>query len=291
MTTWLPRGLLFAIGMVVLRVVQGSLINASPTNAGSISLGLVGLFALAALILGFFDGAADARASADPDRRRDLATRWLLAGLVAGVIGGLAVWFISGFYKPIYAEGLLPELTAFAAFTALLVFFPAILGVIAGRWLVDRGRPEEPRRHGSDVFTSVHEPVHDRAPSVATGGTAPVAATTTAATAVLDYPEEYSEERTSEYSDEVTSHSAQEVTSHSDQVDEVTSPVELADRVVDETHQVHQAAQEAYEDETEEITEQIREQADRIEAEVNEVVDPDTTTTTIVYPDEDETAK
>ena len=37
MTTWLPRGVLLAIGMVLLRLVQGALINASPTNAGAIS--------------------------------------------------------------------------------------------------------------------------------------------------------------------------------------------------------------------------------------------------------------
>ncbi|MGI9124562.1 MAG: B-4DMT family transporter, partial [Mycobacterium sp.] len=88
MTTWLPRGLVFAAGMVLVRLLQGSLINATPTNAGKISVGLVLLFGAAAGIWGFFDGAADARANPDPDRRRDLAMRWLVAGLVAGVLSG-----------------------------------------------------------------------------------------------------------------------------------------------------------------------------------------------------------
>ena len=66
MTTWLPRGLLLAIGMVLLRLVQGSLINASPTNAGTISFALCGLFGVAAFIWGLLDGMADARANPDP---------------------------------------------------------------------------------------------------------------------------------------------------------------------------------------------------------------------------------
>ena len=95
MTTWMARGLVFAAGMVFLRLVQGTLINASPTNAGTISLILIVLFGLAVSIWGLLDGIADARANPDPDRRRDLAMRWLVAGLVAGVLSGLVAWIIS----------------------------------------------------------------------------------------------------------------------------------------------------------------------------------------------------
>ena len=38
MTNWLPRGLVFAAGMVLLRLVQGALINLNPTRAGIISV-------------------------------------------------------------------------------------------------------------------------------------------------------------------------------------------------------------------------------------------------------------
>ncbi len=159
MTTWLPRGLIFAAGMVLLRLVQGALINTYPTSAGMISLALVILFGIAALVWGFFDGTADARANPDPDRRRDLAMRWLLAGLTAGVISGAVVWLISLFYQNVYAEGLISEITALASFTALLVFLPATLAVAVGRLLVDRGRRDEPRRKEwqSDVFEAVRE--------------------------------------------------------------------------------------------------------------------------------------
>jgi MFS family permease len=146
MTTWLPRGLVFAIGMVVLRLVQGTLINASPTNAGTISFALCAVLFAAALLWGVIDGIADARSNPDPDRRRDLAMRWLMAGLVAGVLSGLAAAIIAMFYNAIYAEGIGVEVTVFAAFTALLVFLPAIFGTGIGRWLVDRRRPVAPRQ-------------------------------------------------------------------------------------------------------------------------------------------------
>lgn len=160
MTTWLPRGLLFAIGMVLLRLVQGSWINASPTNAGMISIGLCALFGLAAFLWGLIDGMADARANPDPDRRRDLAMRWLLAGLVAGVVSGLVTWIISHFYSAVYVDSLGPELIVFPAFTALLIFLPAMFAVALGRWLVDRRQPPFHRQRGGeggDVFEEVYE--------------------------------------------------------------------------------------------------------------------------------------
>lgn len=188
MTTWLPRGVVFAIGMVLLRLVQGTLINIYPTNAGTISLALVVMFGIAAFVWGLLDGIADARANSDPDRRRDLAMRWLLAGLVAGALSGAVVWLISLFYKAVYADGLVAEITAFAAFTALLIFLPAMLAVGIGRWLVDRKTPDEPRRRGSTGDeTDVFDSVRDDEPR--TGPIPPIS--TAAAAGALDYPEEY----------------------------------------------------------------------------------------------------
>ncbi len=173
MTTWLFRGLVLAAGMVFLRLAQGTLINASPTNAGTISLILVLLFGVAASIWGLFDGLSDARANPDPDRRRDLAMRWLMAGLVAGGLSGLVAWLISLFDAAVYVDGLITEVTVFAAFTALMVFVPAMFTVSVGRWLVDRSRPDEgPRHHsGTDVFESVlDEGYEDPAEQVAVAG-------------------------------------------------------------------------------------------------------------------------
>jgi hypothetical protein len=165
MRSWLLRGLIFAFAMVVLRLVQGKMINTWETKAQLISIVLVAIFAIAALIWGFFDGRSDAAAQPDPDRRLDLAMTWLLAGLVAGLLSGAAAWLISLFYTDIYAGGWLNELTTFAAFTALLTFVMATLGVGIGRFLVDRRYNREhpvPTHEGSggpdtDVFAAVRD--------------------------------------------------------------------------------------------------------------------------------------
>ncbi|HEX9833617.1 MAG TPA: B-4DMT family transporter [Mycobacterium sp.] len=165
MSNWLLRGLVFAALMVIVRLLQGALINAWETRAGLISIVLVVLFAVAVFVWGLVDGRGDARANPDPDRRGDLAMTWLLAGLFAGIVSGAVAWFIHLFYKSLYVEGLINELTTFAAFTALLVFLMSIAGVTIGRWLVDRAAPELPH-HGSahgderadtDVFAAVRQ--------------------------------------------------------------------------------------------------------------------------------------
>jgi uncharacterized membrane protein YfcA len=147
MSKWLLRGLVFAALMVIVRLLQGAMINAWETKAGLISIVLVVLFAIAVFIWGLLDGKADAKANPDPDRRGDLAMTWLLAGLFAGVVSGAVAWFISLFYKSLYVEALLNEVTTFAAFTALVVSLFAIAGVSLGRWLVDRKLEKLPRKH------------------------------------------------------------------------------------------------------------------------------------------------
>ena len=189
MTTWLPRGLVLAIGMVLVRLVQGTLINTYPTKAGTISFVLVVLFGIGAFVWALLDGMSDARANPDPDRRRDLAMRWLLAGLFAGFVSGFAVWLISLIYHAVYAEGIVPELSVFAAFTTLLAFLPAMLAVAVGRFLVDRTRPPQERRRVADgVETDVFDAVRDDEPR--TGPIPPVSAAA-AGVAAEDYPDTY----------------------------------------------------------------------------------------------------
>ncbi|VEG54464.1 transmembrane protein [Mycolicibacterium aurum] len=164
MSKWLLRGLVFAALMVIVRLLQGAMINAWETKAGLISAILVALFAVAVLVWGYVDGRADARNNPDPERRDDLAMAWLLAGLFAGVVSGAVAWLIGVFYKNLYVEGLINEVTTFAAFTALLVFVSAIIGVALGHWLVDRKAPKQSRRRESDddradtdVFAAVRD--------------------------------------------------------------------------------------------------------------------------------------
>ncbi|WP_197376844.1 B-4DMT family transporter [Mycolicibacterium baixiangningiae] len=182
MSKWLLRGLVFAALMVVVRLLQGAMINAWETKAATISIILVAAYAIVAFLWGFIDGRQDARHNPDPDRRSDLAMTWLLAGLFAGIVSGLVAWFIGMFYKNLYVEGLLNEITTFAAFTALLTFLLALAGVALGRWLVDRKTPEQARRRegedddrtDTDVFAAVRPGGSDDSPT-AQQQTSPVA--------------------------------------------------------------------------------------------------------------------
>ena len=88
MRNWILRGLVFAAAMVVVRLIQGALINAWQTQAGLISVVLLLLFVIGVVVWGVLDGRADAKAQPDPDRRQDLAMTWLLAGLLAGILSG-----------------------------------------------------------------------------------------------------------------------------------------------------------------------------------------------------------
>ena len=165
MRAWLLRGLIFAFGMVVLRVIQSVMINTWETHATTISILLVVIYAIVASLWGYIDGRADAKAQPDPDRRGDLAMTWLLAGLVAGVLSGAVAWLIGRFYSKMYVAGLVNEITTFAAFTALVVFLMATAGVATGRAIWDRGYdkshpvPSHEGSHGpdTDVFAAVKD--------------------------------------------------------------------------------------------------------------------------------------
>ena len=186
MGKWLTRGLALAASMVLVRLVQGTLIDHFQTKAGLISIILLAVFALVVLVWGWIDGRADAKANIDPDRRQDLAMTWLVAGLIAGLLSGVVTWLISLVYPPLYNGGLMNEITTFASFTALLVFLPAVVGVALGRWLVDRNAPEVDRKAAQSeadrVDTDVFAAVRDDTPT----GEIPVAAP-------ADYDAEYAQ--------------------------------------------------------------------------------------------------
>lgn len=158
-TQWLTRGAVFAVLMVLIRVVQGLAISVWETHGTAINIVLVLVFIAAVTAWAITDGRGDAQRNPDPDRRDDLAMWWLLAGIFAGVVSGLAVWLISLFNNGIYAAGILAELTTTAAFVSLLVFAPAMVGVFVGRLLVDRKEKEHAalQQSDTDVFQAVQE--------------------------------------------------------------------------------------------------------------------------------------
>jgi MFS family permease len=197
MRNWMLRGLVFAAAMVVLRLLQGALINAWQTQAGLISIVLLILFVIGVVIWGVLDGRADAKAQPDPDRRQDLAMTWLLAGLLAGILSGAVSWLIALVYQGLYTGGLINEVTTFAAFTALLVFVPGIIGVAVGRWRIDRNPPPRPHeadeeRADTDVFSAVRgdETPTGEIPAQTAAGAQAEERTGSVATAERDAPTE-----------------------------------------------------------------------------------------------------
>jgi membrane protein required for beta-lactamase induction len=173
MTNWTLRGLVFAAVMVVVRLLQGTLIDVWQTHAGLISVSLLLVFLIGVVFWGVRDGRSDAAANPDPDRRADLAMTWLLAGLLAGVLSGAVTWLIGVFYKSLYTGGLINELTVFAAFTALLVFLGGVTGSTVGRYLTDRSGAYSPKaarsgddeRADTDVFAAVHSDAAEEYPT------------------------------------------------------------------------------------------------------------------------------
>ncbi len=162
---WVLRGLVLAAGMLVLRLIQGVLINTFGTHATLISVSLLVIFVAGVTVWSYFDGRENAKSHPDPERRADLAMTWLLAGITAGVLSGVAAWVVSLFDPAIYTGGLLNELTGIAAFTALVVWVPAMAAVALGRWQIDRNYEHPPERHhglaaegdraDTDVFAAV----------------------------------------------------------------------------------------------------------------------------------------
>lgn len=232
MTTWLFRGLAFAALMTVVRFIQGTLVNQAGTNSSLISIGLMALMTIPAFFWGLVDGRSDAKQNPDPDRRHDLAMRWILAGVIAGAVSGIACWFIAKMTVNMYAGTLLGEITTIAAFSALVIFLPAIIACSLGRWLVDRKTPYEGRRrvegHEGNIFDKVQRD-QDFLDDTRGYRIAP-------AVEAADSPETFSHTADFPYQPKVA----------------------LAER-------------EAAEDATEEITQQIREQAARIEGEIDDI--------------------
>lgn len=193
------RGVVFAALMVVVRLIQGTTINAWQAQSALISVVLLAVFIIAVIGWAVRDGRTDATASPDPDRRQDLAMTWLLTAILAGVLSGAVSWLISLMYNGIYTGGLINELTTFAAFTALTVFLPGVIGVAFGRWRVDRQFEKEPEKHhglgvkqeraDTDVFAAVRA---DDTPTAELAAAQPEEKTAAVATAEREAPAEAS---------------------------------------------------------------------------------------------------
>ncbi|MFE3027649.1 B-4DMT family transporter [Nocardia tengchongensis] len=139
MNAWVLR----AVGLGALTVVLETLLGVGmrywPTVGVWMRILCLIVLVGAVVLWGLVDGRADRRANSDPEHGADLTMRWLEAGLAAGIGSGLVAWildFIPGF--DLGDQGLVFNITSAAAFVVLLIFIPAMLGVVLGRWLVGR---------------------------------------------------------------------------------------------------------------------------------------------------------
>ncbi|WP_018179500.1 B-4DMT family transporter [Jongsikchunia kroppenstedtii] len=143
MHTWMIRGLVMSAVHTVARVLLGMAIVSSPFDSTWWkTLALIAVIAVA-LIGGLIDGVADGRKHSEPEDYNDLTVRWLSAGLLAGLITGIACWILGNHVvdgmgqNPIYIEVFVG-----GAFTALLIFVPALLGAAVGRRIGQRGNKQ-----------------------------------------------------------------------------------------------------------------------------------------------------
>jgi hypothetical protein len=115
-----------------------------PTGLATIKIVVVAALAGAAALWSALDGW---RTSGDHPRERsrgsvhreDLSRTWLIAALIAGPLSGIL--FVIGRAVLVDQSGageLADALTGGAAFTALLVLVPALLGMVAGRRFAPR---------------------------------------------------------------------------------------------------------------------------------------------------------
>lgn len=168
MKPWLLRGLGLALVHVVVRVLLGAALIQWPLQGSVLRWLAFTVVVLAALVWAGIDGIRDRRAHPDPDLREDLTMRWLAAGAVTGLAGGVLTWLVDAVTPiPVGVTSLFFEVSSGAAFTVLLVFLPAMAAVTAGRYLANR---EERKATRNEDWSAPRE---DRTPvTVASGAPA-----------------------------------------------------------------------------------------------------------------------
>lgn len=143
-SVWVIRAAVLGVLTVALRTVLGFAMVYWPTQGFWLRPLCLLVLVCAAAGWGVWDGRADrlAHPEGDPTRQSpgfDWTLAWLWAGLAGGVGGGVLAWLVG--HLPGFDLGdnsLLFEVSAAAAFIVLAIFVPGVVGVSAGRFLVNR---------------------------------------------------------------------------------------------------------------------------------------------------------
>jgi hypothetical protein len=132
MRSWLLRGGVLAVVHAAAQTVVAGLTVRDPTGQGTVAALVLGLLVGAVAVWGVLD---TWRGLARPE------ITWLIAAVVAGWGAGvLGVIGRSVFVDQTGVSELGSALTGGAAFTALLVFVPAGVGLLAGKWIKQPAR-------------------------------------------------------------------------------------------------------------------------------------------------------
>lgn len=139
MNAWVLRGLVLAAAHVVVRTLLGFAIAQWPLHGSIFRWGMFLIVVVAAVVWGFIDGRNDREAHPDPDDGDDLTILWLKAGLLGAVVAGLVSWVVGRLpHFDLGDQSLFFELTSGAAWTTLLIFVPAMIGIAIGWFVVGR---------------------------------------------------------------------------------------------------------------------------------------------------------
>ncbi|MGZ4588616.1 MAG: B-4DMT family transporter [Mycobacteriaceae bacterium] len=131
MRQWLVRAGLMVVVHVAVRTALGYAALSWPTSSQlQRNAGLVVVLAVALL----WSGVDALRENPDDEDRDDLTLRWLKVAVLAGPVAGLVGWSVEGlFIDSVGTSQLAGDVIGGGAFTALLIFVPAILGLLFGR--------------------------------------------------------------------------------------------------------------------------------------------------------------
>jgi len=135
---WLPRAGLMMLVHVAARTALGFAALSWPTS-GQLQR-IIGFVVV--VIAALWSGLDTLRENLADDERAGLTQRWLTAAVVAGPVAGLVGWAIEGlFIDSIGTSALAGDIIGGGAFTALLIFVPAVVGMMFGRLArTDRAR-------------------------------------------------------------------------------------------------------------------------------------------------------
>lgn len=168
MKPWLLRGLGLALVHVVVRVLLGAALVQWPLQGSVLRWLGFAVVVIAAFVWAGLDGIRDHRAHPDPDEGADLTMRWLAAGAVTGIVGGVLTWFVDTIAPvPVGVTSLFFEVTSGAAFTVLLVFLPAMAAVTLGRFFARRSERKATKNDDWSVHREHRAPAHAGATSTA----------------------------------------------------------------------------------------------------------------------------